>query len=50
LPDRYQALVKVAAGLGLRQGEAFGLAVEDVDFLSVMFLCRSPLPSHWPVT
>jgi integrase len=33
LPDRYQALVKVAAGLGLRQGEAFGLAVEDVDFL-----------------
>ncbi|MGX1492877.1 integrase [Streptomyces tendae] len=33
LPDRYQALVNVAAGCGLRQGEAFGLAVEDVDFL-----------------
>ncbi|MFD5950633.1 tyrosine-type recombinase/integrase [Streptomyces collinus] len=33
LPDRYQDLVNVAAGLGLRQGEAFGLAVEDVDFL-----------------
>ncbi|MFC9128634.1 tyrosine-type recombinase/integrase [Streptomyces sp. NPDC057099] len=33
LPDRYQALVNVAAGLGLRQGETFGLAVEDVDFL-----------------
>ncbi|SFG13450.1 tyrosine-type recombinase/integrase [Streptomyces mirabilis] len=34
LPERYQALVSVAAGLGLRQGEVFGLAVEDVDFLS----------------
>ncbi|WP_234312677.1 hypothetical protein [Streptomyces sp. NRRL F-5065] len=33
LPDRYQALVNVAAGCGLRQGEVFGLAVEDVDFL-----------------
>jgi integrase len=33
LPDRYQALVNVAAGCGLRQGEGFGLAVEDVDFL-----------------
>lgn len=33
LPDRYQALVNLAAGCGLRQGEAFGLAVEDVDFL-----------------
>ncbi|MGJ5753095.1 phage integrase family protein [Streptomyces puniciscabiei] len=33
LPNRYQALVNVAAGFGLRQGEAFGLAVEDVDFL-----------------
>lgn len=33
LPDRYQELVTVAAGTGLRQGEVFGLAVEDVDFL-----------------
>ncbi|MFE2685554.1 tyrosine-type recombinase/integrase [Streptomyces mirabilis] len=33
LPERYQALISVAAGLGLRQGEVFGLAVEDVDFL-----------------
>lgn len=33
LPDRYQALAVVAAGAGLRQGEAFGLRVEDVDFL-----------------
>lgn len=33
LPERYQALVDPAAGCGLRQGEVFGLAVEDVDFL-----------------
>lgn len=33
LPDRYQALVDVAVGCGLRQGEAFGRAVEeDADF------------------
>jgi integrase len=33
LPERYRALMAVAAGLGLRQGECFGLAVDDVDFL-----------------
>jgi integrase len=33
LPDRYQAVMAVAAGLGLRQGECFGLAVDDVNFL-----------------
>jgi integrase len=33
LPDRYQAVMAVAAGLGLRQGECFGLAVDDLDFL-----------------
>lgn len=33
LPDRYRVLAAVAAGCGLRQGEAFGLAVSDVDFL-----------------
>lgn len=33
LPDRYRALAVVAAGCGLRQGEAFGLRVRDVDFL-----------------
>jgi integrase len=34
LPDRYRALIEPAAGCGLRQGELFGLAVEDVDFLA----------------
>jgi integrase len=33
LPPRYRALAVVTAGCGLRQGEAFGLRVSDVDFL-----------------
>lgn len=32
LPERYQIVATLAVGLGLRQGEVFGLAVEDVDF------------------
>ncbi|NJQ04541.1 site-specific integrase [Streptomyces lonarensis] len=31
LPAPYRAMVDVAAGCGLRQGEVFGLAVEDLD-------------------
>ncbi len=33
LPARWRAVVYVAAGLGLRPGEVFGLEVRDVDFL-----------------
>jgi integrase len=33
VPDRYRALVVLAASTGLRQGEAFGLTVEHIDFL-----------------
>ena len=33
MPDRYRALITLAAGAGLRQGEAFGLTVDRVDFL-----------------
>ena len=33
VPDRYSALVVLAAGTGLRQGEAFGLSLDRVDFL-----------------
>lgn len=32
LPDRYKAIVDAAGGCGLRQGEVFGLAEENVDF------------------
>ncbi|WP_432134233.1 tyrosine-type recombinase/integrase [Streptomyces sp. bgisy154] len=34
MPDRLRAMVDVGAGCGLRQGEIFGLAVDDVDPLS----------------
>ena len=33
LPKRFAAMADAGAGLGMRQGEVFGLAVEDVDFL-----------------
>ncbi|MGH3897969.1 MAG: tyrosine-type recombinase/integrase [Pseudonocardiaceae bacterium] len=33
LPDRYKVALMLGAGLGLRQGETFGLAVDDVDFV-----------------
>jgi integrase len=39
-PDRYRAVPVVAAGCGLRQGEVFGLRVEDVDFLRRRMLVR----------
>lgn len=31
LPDRYRILVLLAAGAGLRQGEAFGFSPDDID-------------------
>lgn len=31
MPKRYRALVVLAAGTGMRQGEAFGLSVSDLD-------------------
>jgi integrase len=33
VPDRYCALIVFAAGMGLRQGECFGLTMDRVDFL-----------------
>lgn len=33
VPDRYRALIVFGAGMGLRQGECFGLTVDRVDFL-----------------
>ncbi|MGI5137716.1 MULTISPECIES: tyrosine-type recombinase/integrase [unclassified Streptomyces] len=34
MPDRLRAMVDVGAGCGLRQGEIFGLALDDVDPLA----------------
>lgn len=33
MPERYRAMVLLAAGTGMRQGEAFGLTVDRVKFL-----------------
>lgn len=33
VPNRYKALIVFAAGMGMRQGECFGLTVDRVDFL-----------------
>lgn len=33
LPERYAICATLAAGVGLRQGEILGFAVEDIDFL-----------------
>jgi integrase len=41
LPERYRAVATVCAGLGLRQGEAFGLSPDDVDWLrGSVHVCR----------
>ena len=39
-PVRYRAVPVVGGGLGLRQGEVFGLRVEDIDFLRRRVLVR----------
>jgi integrase len=46
LPDRYQVVVPIGAGLGLRQGEIFGLAVDDVDFLRREVTVRRQVTIH----
>ncbi len=33
IPDRYRAPVVLAAGTGLRQGEAFGVTLDEIDWL-----------------
>lgn len=33
LPPRYRLALALPAGCGLRQGETFGLALDDIDFL-----------------
>jgi integrase len=36
VPDRYRALVILAAGTGMRQGECFGLTVDKINFLRLI--------------
>ncbi|MGY1454333.1 hypothetical protein [Streptomyces sp. SS8] len=40
MPERYRLLLVVGAGLGLRQGEALGLALEDIDFTKEVVYVR----------
>jgi integrase len=40
LPERIRAMVDAGTGLGLRQSEIFGLAVEEIDFLRHMVHVR----------
>jgi integrase len=40
ITERYAVMVAVGARLGIRQGEAFGLAVDDIDFLRGMVRIR----------
>ena len=46
LPARWRSVVYVAAGLGLRPGEVFGLRVEDVDFLRRTVKVDQQLDEH----
>src|SRR5262249_47723272 len=43
LPPRYRALADVGRWLGERQGEAFGMAAEDIDFLRRVVHVRRPV-------
>ncbi|MFI1849715.1 tyrosine-type recombinase/integrase [Streptomyces sp. NPDC020480] len=43
LPERYRAMVDVGAGCGLRQGEIFGLPLDDVQFDSGWLAVRQQL-------
>ena len=43
LPAEHRALVTVAAGCGLRQGEAFGVRVQDIDFLRLELHVRQQI-------
>lgn len=49
LEPRYQLLALLGAFLGLRQGEAFGLAVEDVDFLRGVVHVRRQVKHVGPI-
>ncbi len=45
VPDRYRAIIVLASGTGLRQGECFGLTVDRVDFLRRSILVDRQLQS-----
>jgi integrase len=50
LPGRYQAMADAGAGLGLRQGEIFGLSLDEVDFLRRVVHVRQQVKLYRAVT
>lgn len=46
LPDRYQVIVLLGAGLGLRMGEIAGLAVDDIDWMARKVHVRRQVRTH----
>lgn len=50
LPERYQALTDACGGLGLRQGECFGLSLAEVDWLKRSVHVRMQVRLHMGVT
>lgn len=45
-PDRYRALAVCEAGLGLREGCAYGLAEDDIDFEAMKVYVRRQVARH----
>ena len=43
VPEAFRAVVVVAAGCGLRQGEVFGVRVQDIDFLRLELHVRQQI-------
>lgn len=50
LPQRYRAMTDAGAGLGLRQGEIFGLSLDEVDFLRRVVHVRQQVKLYRAVT
>lgn len=50
LPERYQAMADACAGLGLRQGECFGLSLGEVDWLKRSVQVRVQIRLHRAIT
>jgi integrase len=47
LPDRHRIAILLGIGLGLRQGEVFGLSVEDINFLKREVTIRHGVRKVW---
>jgi integrase len=50
LPERYRAMTDAGAWLGLRQGEIFGLSLDEVDFLRRVVHVRQQVKLYCSVT